>query len=148
MVGDEGHFAEAAGAFVDGDELLQDVFTRFGGCGDDFAVFEGQVELVDEVAVIDQGLGAVDRAVDGVGLRRGIDFFRRDVGVEQQVVCRLFHAALPDMAVRQAEGQVRPQAVGIMEAGEVLIRHPGPALLQLCQMGVPVGQGIGTVGAG
>ena len=148
VIGDEGYFAEAAGAVVDGDEFLQDVFARFGGSVDDFAVFEGQVEFVDEVAVIDQGLGAVDRAVDRICLGGRIDFFRRDVGIEQQVVRRFFHAALPDMTGRQADSQVRSQAVRIVQAGEMLVRHPGPALLQFAQMGVPIGQGIGTVGTG
>ena len=81
MVGDEGDFAEAARSFVDGDELLQDVVACFGVGFDDLAVFKYEAELVDDVAVIDQGLRAVYDAVYAVGAGSRVDFFRRDIGV-------------------------------------------------------------------
>ena len=45
------------------------------------------------------------------------------------------------MVIGKADGKIRAQAVGIVKAREVLIRHPRPAVFEIREMLVPVGQG-------
>ena len=51
------------------------------------------------------------------------------------------------MVIGKADGKIRAQAVGVVKAREVLIRHPRPAGLEVGQMGIPVGQGVFSIGS-
>ena len=62
-------FAELAGAFVGGDELVERLFA--GGCGgfDDLAVLEGAADVFDQRALMGKRLRCRDVAVDAVFVR-------------------------------------------------------------------------------
>jgi len=63
-VGDESDFAELAGSFVGGDELVQGGFAGGGSRSYDAAVFKCAVDVFDERALVRERLGGGDVAVD------------------------------------------------------------------------------------
>ena len=82
VIRNQSHFAEIAGALVHADGALQSFLALFGVSLHDPAVLHHKVELVDDVAVVHQGHGGVDHAVDPGLERRGEDLLRGDVGDE------------------------------------------------------------------
>ena len=132
VIGHQGHLAEVAGPFIHSDGGLEGLLPLFRVNLHDLPVLHHKVELVNDGAVVGQGQGGVDHAVDAGLQGRGEDLLRGDIGDigaarQSHVVARL-----PDVVLRQFHSQVRAQGVGVVEGLEV----------QLVQLLHPMGQGL------
>ncbi|CAN4012871.1 putative membrane protein, partial [Dysosmobacter welbionis] len=119
VIGHQGHLAEVAGPFIHSDGGLEGLLPLFRVNLHDLPVLHHKVELVNDGAVVGQGQGGVDHAVDAGLQGRGEDLLRGDIGDigaarQSHVVARL-----PDVVLRQFHSQVRAQGVGVVEGLEV-----------------------------
>ncbi|MNW61439.1 hypothetical protein D3C74_394960 [compost metagenome] len=93
-------------AFVQLYKLLQDRFSDFCGKIDDTAVFKGQLEFIDNVAVMAQRLGARNRSFN-ICLERSREYlFSRQVGQEGVALFIYTLSGYPDMAFRQSDRNI------------------------------------------
>ena len=76
-----------------------------------------------------QGQGGVDHAVDAVPQGGGEDLLRGHIGDEEGACLAVGAAAGPEVILRQTDGEVRAEAVGIVEGGQAqLVELLRPAL--------------------
>ena len=148
VVGNEGDLTQVVGAFAGFDEVFEGFFAGFGLVAYDLAVFKGQREVVDELAVIDEWMGADQGAVDLVLMRGGEHFLGWDIGEEFDAVCGFFAAAGPDMVFGHADFNVGTQAVFIDEFDKLAVVEEAGFILKAFIELVPGGNGVILVGPG
>ena len=100
--------AEAARAFVAVEHFVQDVLAALCLRFDNAPAFKADRDAVDQRALIGERLGARDMAVDPARMGRGEDLFGRNVRIAGDAVLRRRRAALPVVAVSEADGEIRP----------------------------------------
>ena len=107
-------------SFIHIDKFPQGLFPNFRPEVHHTPFLEGQVEVLDAVAVVNQGLGGIDCAVHAFPQRQGVDFLRRHIGSEGDPRGGSFCTTCPDMSLRQRHRQVGAQAVPVVQALEIL----------------------------
>ena len=108
----------------------------------DAAILEGDMEALDELAVEDVGLGAVDDAVHLVLVGCGEDLFGGDVGQEDHALFTDAGSTLPGSLVGDADGQIRAVAALEMDALEVEGVHLVLQAGQTVEVGLPLVDGV------
>ena len=87
----------------------------------DLAVPDDEVELVDDVAAVHQRHGGIDHTVDA-GFQRGSEnLLRRHIGHEFHPVFHHGVAGGPEMVLRQLDGEVSAQRIGVVQVFEVVL---------------------------
>ena len=140
------HFAETSGALVGVEDLVQHFFALRGACLDDAPTLESDPDIVDQRALVRERLRRGDVTFDLHRMRRGEDLFGRNVRVAGHAVLGCRCAAVPFVAIRQPDGQVRAGA-GEMQRGETFAVQPAGALLEIGVMRRPGGDRIGDIDA-
>jgi hypothetical protein len=151
VVGHEGDFAEAGGAFVGGDELAQGILAGGGGGFGDAAVDKGAADVFDQGAVVGERLGGGDVAVDAGFVRRGEALLGGDVGLAVDAVAGGGASAGPEVVVGKADGEVGGVVGAVeVEGVEAAVVEEVDALLEGCAVGVPGLDGVagGDAGSG
>ena len=141
VIGDQSHFSEVAGALVYTDGGFQEFLTLFGVGFHDLAVPDDEVELVDDVATVHQRHGGIDHAVNAGFQRGGENFLRGHIGHEFHTVFHHGVAGGPEMVLRQLDGEVSAQRVGVVEILEVILVQQVLPAAQGIQMLTPGGNG-------
>ena len=121
MLADECDFAKAQHAFVGRKQSFKRIVTNFRRVVHHFAVFEGNFEVVDNVAVVDKGQRVDNRTVDLFVVRRGKDFFRGHVGGKWQSVLSFFFGGKPHVVKGKTDGQVGAFLVAHVDVLEVVV---------------------------
>ena len=142
----QGHLAEAARALVHGDSGPQGLLPLRGVDLPDLAVPDDEVEVLHHRAAADEGHGCVDHAVDAVPEGGGEDLLRGDVGDEGDALGGAAAPTAPDMVLGQADGQVRAQAVGVVQALQVQGVEDVTAPVEGVQMFPPPVHGMAVAG--
>ena len=108
----------------------------------DFAILEGNMESLDELAIEHIGLGAVDDAVHLILVGSSEHFLGGDVGQEEHALLALAASALPAGLLGQTHGQV--SAVGALEVDAFQIKsiHLLAQTGQTVQMCLPLIDGV------
>ncbi len=128
IVGHQGHLTQVVGALVGVDGPAQVFLPHPGVYVHDAAALEVQVEVLHQIAVHGQGQGGVCPAVHPIPAGGGEDLLGGDVGHEFHAPRRGVAAPGPHMVLRQADGQVGAQGIGVAQGLElVLVERLGPA---------------------
>ena len=116
VIGHQSHLAEVGRALVQGGLRLQLLLAHLGVDLDDPALPDDKMEVLHQIAAQHQRHGGVDHAVDAVFKRRGKNFLGGHVGDKMDAGPARAVTAAPDVVLRQADGEIGAQTVGIMEA--------------------------------
>ena len=123
----QGDLAKSAGAVVAVEHFLEHVLAARGLRLNDPSRLEPDRNAVDQRALIGEGLGADDMAIDPARMGGREHLFRRDVRIAGDPVLRRRRAALPRMAVGESDRQIRARP-GIMQGVKFPRIQPfGPA---------------------
>ena len=136
------HFADAPCALVGVQQPAQKLRALVCTVLHDAAILEGDMEALDELAVEDVGLGAVDDAVHLVLVGCGEDLFGGDVGQEDHALFTDAGSTLPGSLVGDADGQIRAVAALEMDALEVEGVHLVLQAGQTVEVGLPLVDGV------
>ena len=136
------HFADAPCALVGVQQPAQKLRALVCTVLHDAAILEGDMEALDELAVEDVGLGAVDDAVHLVLVGCGEDLFGGDVGQEDHALFTDAGGTLPGGLVGDADGQIRAVAALEMDALEVEGVHLVLQAGQTVEVGLPLVDGV------
>ena len=147
VFGNERDLAQAAGALVGVQDAFEHVAAHDRIEVDHAAALEAQPELIHAVAVVDKRQRRVHDALDALAIRRGENLLGGDVGEERMAVGRLAATARPQMAIGEADGEVRSVIGGAVQCGEAALVQEAQVLLEGRVMQIPVALGIRAVGA-
>ena len=133
----QGDFANAAGILVGGKQLSQQAGVLLRAMLNNFAVLEGHMPALNQLAVVHIGLGAVHNAVYPLTVGCAEHFLGGHIGDKVGAVFRLAGSPLPGGIICQANGQV-----GAVGAGHVdMVQVPGVQLVAVAaafgHMGFP-----------
>ena len=106
------------------------------------AALKADGEILDELALVGQGLGGVDDALGFAPHGRDKDLLRGDVGVKEDVVQRIFTAALEFSLWDHADPQVRAVAALVDQRFNVQAVEIGAAGSQIVVVGFPGCNGV------
>ena len=132
------HFAEPARAFIGIEHLVQHLCAARRLGLDDAPLLELHRDVVDQRALIGQRLRADDMPADSAAMRRGEDFFGRDVGIADDAVPGGRGAADPFMAVGKTDREIHARPA-VMQRIKPLAVQPIGALAQKRIVFLPCG---------
>ena len=138
---DEGHFAQAAGAVIGLEKLVQNRLSGTGTRFSDAPAFEPHLDTIEQTALMGQGLGSAYVPVNPSGVRRGKDLLSWNIGVADNAIAGLRSAAVPGMAIGQPHPQIGAGA-GEMQRSEALIIQPACAPFKFGIVRLPCGDRI------
>ncbi len=119
VVGHERDLAEIARAVVHRNGGVEHVLAARGPRLDDAPVPDGEADVLDDAAVVHQRQRGTDRTVHAGFERRGEDLLRWQIGDEADARGRFGVAHRPEMILRQLDGEVGAEGVGVVQTLEV-----------------------------
>ena len=114
------HFAQITAAFVRVQQGLERIVPLFGIEIHHLAVAEGETEAIHHRAIQHQRAACLDCAVDAEFVRAGGYLRRRDVRKIHVRRVITAHGADPQHARLKADGDIRADAIGVVDAVDVL----------------------------
>jgi len=149
--GIKGHqraLAQIAAALVHGDELGQQLVVDLGVPLHGLTLVEANPEVVDELALVAQGLGGVNDALGLTLHGRGEALLGGDVGVEEDALEAGLAAAAELPLRNEAHGQVRAVGAPVLQLADVQAVEILAAVMQVLVVGVPGGHRVVIHAAG
>ena len=115
----QGALAQVGGAFVHGNHGGKGFLALLRHGLHCLAVFKADIEILNQLALVGQGLGGIDNALRQPSLGRDEALLRGNVGVEENSLEALFSAAAEPSLGHHAHGQVGAVVCPVVEAGNV-----------------------------
>ena len=142
IVGDERHFAQVSGTFVEADELCERVLAFLRAEFHCFALFEADPEAVDNFSVVVQRLGSVDNSVDSLLQRHAEAFLGRHIRVKIHPLRRNTPSSDPDVILDEFDFKICSGFTGEMQFRETVIIQFFGVFDEVSVVLIPVRDGV------